>query len=460
MKKFFFIAILIIILFLVGCDRFNKDYLIKITPLDFVNNYQITTIEDLKAHHVNQIMSYYDDQYLNSGIDKIEMQTFYTKNWSDQVTLNVVLLNEDSLKYRLTITDPYLRFESSWVDFGKKIGDNYYWYGNQSNGFTTMEDFINNFKIDALNALKTHQLSQLMNYYDNLYLNNGMDKSELEEFLDKNWSNQVNINVVLENSDSLKYQITISDPNLRFETTWLDYGMKIEDQYLWYGNQTNIVEIPKQIILAELITGTTCVNCPNAEHKLHDLFVANPTKLVYIEYHFQDSLALNMTDWNRYYSVNSTPTTIFQGKVKLAGGETTTLDQYQGVFDNLTGHDAQLTLTDVSLNKQGNTVTGSVKINKLEDIDLSACYLQMVIVEEETTASNYIGENSKRVVRYRNKITLNNVNTDIPIDFVCNSTKYLSNDIKLVLWVQKMNNTNLLDPQTDGVINCVEIDIR
>ncbi|HPY95974.1 MAG TPA: hypothetical protein PL063_02040 [Candidatus Cloacimonadota bacterium] len=134
MKRFLLSITLLSILFLfVACDRFDQDYLVVIKVEDFISTFTSTTQNALISHDTNSIMAFYADNYMNNGIDKDESRAFYNQEWSNNVQFEVTLLDESSLKYSIHIFDEDLNVDTQWEDYAKKIGNTYYWYGDQEN---------------------------------------------------------------------------------------------------------------------------------------------------------------------------------------------------------------------------------------------------------------------------------------------------------------------------------------
>lgn len=322
-----------------------------------------------------------------------------------------------------------------------------------------IEDFLVNFQNDAQSALANQQISNVMAYYANDYFNDGMNKSAMQSFYNRQWSENVLITVNEIDADSMKYQIRITDTQLSVDTTWVDYAKKENQRYLWYGNQKNPVVVPKQKVLVEVLTGLWCPNCPNAEHELDEIAATIPDQMIIINYHLTDSLAISLADCG-YYGTTA-PMALFQGKTKVTGGGADQLNQYLPIITGFITEDAQLSLTDLQFEKNGNTITGSVKINPFVNLDLTNTYLRAVVYEKETTATHYINhEIQKNVVRARAMVDISSANLSNPISFTINSTKYISNDTYLVLWVQKNVSFSAIEPATDKIYNCIEVPIN
>ena len=323
-----------------------------------------------------------------------------------------------------------------------------------------IEDFVNSFQNDAQNALKNNDINTVMAFYSPDYLNDGMNKTAMQGFYDRTWSDSVKVQIIEINPDSMSYQIRIIDNGRAVDTTWVDYAKRTSTGYYWYGNQVNIIELPKQKALVEVLTGLWCPNCPNAEHELNEIYQTIPNQMVMINYHIgPDSLGLNLSDC-AYYG-NTAPSVLFQGKTKVSGANQAQLDQYLPLITNIITADAEMTLTNLQFQKNGNTVTGSVKINNLNNVNLTNTYLRAVIYEKETTAIHLIShEAAENVVRARAMVDLSGSDLSQPISFSVNSDKYLDSDTWLVIWVQKNESFTTINPETDKVYNCIEVPLN
>ncbi len=323
-----------------------------------------------------------------------------------------------------------------------------------------VEDFVNSFQNDAQTALKNHDFSTVLAFYSPDYLNEGMNKTAMEQFYNRSWSDSVKVQIVEINPDSMKYQVRVIDNGRSVDTTWVDYAKKIDNAYYWYGNQVSVIELPKQKALVEVLTGLWCPNCPAAENELDEIYATIPNQMIMINYHVgPDTLGLNLSDC-AYYG-NTAPTVLFQGKTKVSGANQTQLDQYLPLLSNIISQDAELTLTNLQFQKNGNSVTGSVKINNLNNLNFTNSYLRAVIYEKETTALHFIThETAKNVVRARVMMDISQQDLSQPVSFTINSERYLDADTYLVIWVQKNESFTTINPETDKVYNCIEVPLN
>ena len=325
----------------------------------------------------------------------------------------------------------------------------------------TANAFVDNFNNMVPNALANNNISQVMSYYSPNYMNGGKSKSDMQNFYTKDWSDSVMVEITVLNADRLKYQLRIKDNGRSVDTTWVDFAKKIGSGFYWIGNQQGAPAIPKQKALLQVLTGTWCPNCPQAEAALHNIYQNIPNQMVYLEYHINDTLAVSGTsNMAAYYGVQSAPTVIFQGKTIVSGTSNDALNSYQPIINGIITSDTEILLSNLTYTKNGNNLTGSVNITTLGDTNLENCYLKAVIYEKETTALNYEQEPCGNVVRAQTTVNLNAKAFRQSVDFEMTSTKGIANDAYVVVWVQKIANVNLFNETTDKILNCIESQIR
>lgn len=325
----------------------------------------------------------------------------------------------------------------------------------------TASAFVESFTTNTETALESNNITQVMNYYADSYMNTGINKSAMQAFYTRAWSDSVTVQVTSINADSLKYEIHIIDNSKSVDTTWVDYAKKVNSAFLWIGNQQGAPAIPKQRALVQFITGTWCPNCPTAEAEIHRIYNTIPNQMTYLEYHINDTLAIAGTsNLMTYYGLNSAPTAIFQGQTILSGASDDVLSFYQGIITQTITTDAKVVLSNLNYTKNGNTLTGSVNISNLSLESLANCYLKAVIYEKETTALNYIQEPCSNVVRAQTTVALSKGKSRQSINFEMTSAKGIANDAYVVVWVQKIVDPNVFSNTTDSILNCIESQIR
>ena len=323
----------------------------------------------------------------------------------------------------------------------------------------TIQEFVQIFNTNSTNYLKNNNISAIMNYFSDDYLNNGIIKNDISAyFISINWTQEALINITPYSSAGklFAYNFNIKDTGNSIDTTWVDYLKFESGKYIWSGNQTQAIENPKQVVLAQAMTALNCPSCPYSEQKLHFLETLYPNSFIFLEYHFFDSLSVynNFNDERIYYNITSTPMVVFQGQTKIAGGTQASLDLYQPVVESFLNQDAEINIKNLEFTVENNTVTGSVVLN-FDQIKTDNLYIHYAIYEKETTAMNYINEPASHVVRARGKHLLENLQNNSQINFELTSTKYLDSDTYLVIWVQRMMNLNS-QHENDKIFNAIK----
>jgi hypothetical protein len=155
-------------------------------------------------------------------------------------------------------------------------------------------------------------------------------------------------------------------------------------------------------VVMELFTGAQCPPCVAADVAFDALGKAyQPSELILLQYHLHIPGPDPMTNEDtlaraKFYSVNSTPNTIFNGKAAAGGGggmanSETKFKQYQDIINKGLENtsDAKLQLT---ANKVGNKIDIKAEVSGVKDPD-DKKRLRLVLVEESI---RYVGGNKLR----------------------------------------------------------------
>jgi hypothetical protein len=155
-----------------------------------------------------------------------------------------------------------------------------------------------------------------------------------------------------------------------------------------------------QVVVMELFTGAQCPPCVAADVAFDALQKSyKPTELVLIQYHLHipgpDPLTNTDTEARaKYYGANSTPTTLFNGEKKAAGGggmanAESKFKQYTGVIDPLLEKSTDAKVTGKA-NRNGDKIDIAVEVAGGEGDDMK---LRLLVVEENV---KYVGGNNLR----------------------------------------------------------------
>ena len=155
-----------------------------------------------------------------------------------------------------------------------------------------------------------------------------------------------------------------------------------------------------QVVVMELFTGAQCPPCVAADVAFDALQKAyKPTDLVLIQYHLHIPGPDPLTNADtvaraEYYGVNSTPTTLFNGKKAAAGGGGMAnaegkYKQYLGVIDPLLEKSADVKMAG-KVTRKGEKLDIAVQVAGAEGDDVK---LRLLVVEETV---KYVGGNQLR----------------------------------------------------------------
>jgi thiol-disulfide isomerase/thioredoxin len=155
-----------------------------------------------------------------------------------------------------------------------------------------------------------------------------------------------------------------------------------------------------QVVVMELFTGAQCPPCVAADVAFDALQKSyKPTELVLIQYHLHipgpDPLTnLDTLARAKYYNVNSTPTTLFNGKSQAAGGggmanSESKFKQYTGIIDPLLEKTTDVKVSGKAT-RTGEKLAIAVEVAGAEGDDMK---LRLLVVEETI---KYVGGNQLR----------------------------------------------------------------
>ena len=181
---------------------------------------------------------------------------------------------------------------------------------------------------DSLSVLQPANVPEIMNFYHDDYLNNGVTKSDVEKFYNSVFAlaDSVEISSELESSDenlNINWNLLVKNAvtdSVLLDSLITDKLIENRGDYLFYGNQITPPTAEKQKALVQLFTGTWCPNCPYGEEALYDLSQELGDSFYFLEVHIQDELALGSNyDLMNFYGIGSLPTAVFQGQTSING---------------------------------------------------------------------------------------------------------------------------------------------
>jgi hypothetical protein len=155
-----------------------------------------------------------------------------------------------------------------------------------------------------------------------------------------------------------------------------------------------------QVVVMELFTGAQCPPCVAADVAFDGLQKSyKPTELVLIQYHLHipgpDPLTnSNTVERSRFYNVNSTPTTLFNGKSLAPGGggmgnSEGKFKQYTSIIDPLLEKTTDVKVTGKA-GRNGDKINIAIEVAGADSEDMK---LRLLVVEESI---KYVGGNNLR----------------------------------------------------------------
>jgi len=404
----------------------------------------------LAANEINFLLKYYSPDYQNGDEDFDDIAQMYSgKNWSPNVQMFAWPNGVSGWMIMLMDTGLPLMM---WDDYVEKPADRYLWVGKPLSEAGFIESFIE----DAPVLLAERNFDELLKYYWSDYKNGTISYADMEEYYrSQEWTAEVEVSVtpIRKNRASTAYSITITDPGLNYEYSWVDYAEKPNNRFLWVGNQPEAS--PLQVVLVETFTGIYCQFCPLASDKLHQISQIYPSQFIFIEYFSKTTPPdpLGIEEYNRfarektYYSVSSEPVAVFQGQVTIisAGGLNNNQNQYQPTIEGLMDDEATIVIRDLAYSITNDQIDGSVTLT-IGEMITSNLYLCYAVYEEEVTEEQFAYAPDIpviHVVRARGRHTLVNpvsggvqaFSLQVPAE-----TYPLDTDTVLVVWVQRMQN--------------------
>lgn len=304
----------------------------------------------------------------------------------------------------------------------------------------------------ALVAVPTAGLDPVMNYFADEYLHFGITKSDRRAWLESLVQTAgLEIAVELVNSETLSettgvatWRLRVTDPDgkavLADSLFTGDNLAKTDGVWQLKGNRVACPPpTPKQHVVIEYFTFLGCPNCPPVEARLHELELAYPNQVSYIEQHINEPLAIYGDDSFAYYGFGNVPASVVQGQTSLLGSGQAILDEYTNQVETLTQLNTAITYQIVSAEIVGSTVQATVDLNVLaQDFDQSNLWLYYALIEKESSYSNTQGQHLRNVMRARGRKDLSATDLSLPVSFSLQSlaNPAIPDDPALVIFAQ------------------------
>jgi PKD repeat protein len=216
-------------------------------------------------------------------------------------------------------------------------------------------------------------------------------------------------------------------------------------------------QVPRQLVLVEIATGTWCTYCPGAAMAADDLH-ANGDPVAIIENHNGDNYDNTYSNYRNdtYYNVSGYPTGYFDGRNPVVGGShsQTMYPQYIAKVNSRMTVPTSF-LMNISGNNSGDNYTVNVEIEKVADYQTDNIVVHLALTESDIqfnwqgmTECNFV--NRLMVpTQMGTPITMATGETlTVPLTFTFNNS-WVKDNCELIAWVQ--NNT------TKEVMHCAKI---
>jgi hypothetical protein len=313
----------------------------------------------------------------------------------------------------------------------------------------------------AFDSIDATDVSEVMHYYAEDYLHNGQEKADREAWFvsllttrpdltfDVNLLNFQDIGVD-DTLSEVNWQLKVTDSADQIVADSTFYGEEIikrNGAWLLYGNRAGCCPpiTYKQRVFIETFTYTTCPNCPAVEALLHQLQLAYPYNLSYLEYHLSDPLDVGNLDVYGYYGYPDMPSVIFQGETKIIGNNTSNEQFFNQLAAQIAGTESRLNLANLDYSIVGQTLSGTVRLNVLDEtLDTSQLKLKYAIIDKESADyTNFEGIPCANVVLIKGTKSLVGADLGQAVNFSLSLSSLpnayngtLPQDSYLVIWAQ------------------------
>lgn len=181
-------------------------------------------------------------------------------------------------------------------------------------------------------------------------------------------------------------------------------------------------QVPRQMVVVEIATGTWCQYCPGAAMGADDL-IANGYNCAIVENHNGDSFANTGSDSrNTYYGVTGYPTAKFDGTLSYVGGSNTS-SMYSNYVPLVNQRNAVLSSfhIDIAGSNIGNNYNIVLNVNKVADYSGTNLVVHLVLTESEI-AYSWQGQTELNYVNRQMSPTYNGT----PVSFTSGSLQVLN----------------------------------
>lgn len=337
-------------------------------------------------------------------------------------------------------------------------------------------NFFTSFADSIQSILPAADVSNIMDFFNNDYSNNGSIKTDVEYFYESfylmNMTLDFEATIIDTNGLSIDWRLLVTNPvseETYMDTIISDKLIETEDSFMFYGNQADM-----RNVVVELFTGQWCPNCPNVEEALHNLKSLYGSRISYVEYHIGDQLAGDFSGIFGYYpNSGGLPFGVVNGNALIIYGAPT-VELVQADIDEaiqpLLQDPLSVSLSDIQINMSDTLLTGSVQIDLAPDVITDNLTLVAVLMENYNDVYlNSHGEAHHNISLKRETIDISEIErtetvsfeltelNTLPQWYMDNSTG-LPEDLTLVLWVQTIETP--YNQNTCVVHNVIEVQIN
>ena len=322
-----------------------------------------------------------------------------------------------------------------------------------------LEQFPSSFK-ETIENLNQFNYQEIRVFFSEDYKNGSWGKDEMVDYLTHFLFYGENVTLHTDSvfvsysnlSSHWNFTAISEDREILADTTFIDYLIKENEEYKFYGDQEG-----SQKILVELFTSITCTYCPLVENALHNLRFKYSSRLKYTEYHIGDALDCGNMQLLSYYPGHGVlPLTIIHGNAAIIEGASEEIEEdIDAVITPIMNETPTVELYDLQASLEADQLTGSVILDVETSISTDDLYLKFVILEDfNTEYYNFNGDHLHNVVWAREEISLSDSNFDDSIQFAITDLSDLPDDITLIVWVQTLEDP--YNSNTCKVYNVIE----
>ena len=298
-----------------------------------------------------------------------------------------------------------------------------------------IEEHFEDFELKLQNLLSA-DINEVMNFYHEDYNNDGVEKSDVENFYTFYMLIDTPISIEIELIDyssnlEITWRFLVTDSltdEVMTDSTMTDVLIPTRGDYLFYGNQAAL-----QKVMIELFTATWCPNCPYVENALHELKEHYGSRITYVEYHMIDVYeAEGNSEIGNFYGATAYPHAFIQGIYDESSGSENSYEILDDIIQPLLDETPELVLFDLEFTESRGDITGSVKIDT--EIQSDDLMLKFVVMEN----SDDIYHN---IVLKNFEMNISDSNLSLPVEFNLTDVGTIPDDATLVVWVQTIESS-------------------